>query len=337
VKKLVAFGAALVLAGCDSVVSRVFPMAPDAEAPPPPPPQAIAPPAPVDPLAAAHVEKIAVQISGSLEETIRQKADAEIAAPLAQVTARLLLWWVDVARGLRPGDSLELIYERVPGKEPLIHAVKFYSTKNEKEYRAYLYKPEGGRFAHYYDASGEEVEERLEKGPIDDYEQVTSILRDGRRHKGVDFKAPVGTPVKAPFDLTLTRKNWNWRRNGNCLELKDAQGRRFTFLHLSEIPKSLTVGKRFKAGEQIAMSGNTGHTTAPHLHYQLEAASGKLLDPFNVHKIFHAKLGAGQLAAYQAEREKYNRMFEFKKEPAVATPAVLNVQPVPDAGIAPTP
>ncbi len=79
---------------------------------------------------------------------------------------------------------------------------------------------------------------RLENSPLDDYEQVTSLLRDGRRHKGVDFKAAVGTPVKAPFTGVVKRKNWNFSSNGNCLELEELGGkrRRALFLHLSELP-----------------------------------------------------------------------------------------------------
>lgn len=241
---------------------------------------------------------------------------------------------------MRHGDTLDVVFQRVPGHEPLIHALRFNSGKNSQEYKAYLYKAENGRFAHYYDATGTEVEERLEHSPIDDYEQVTSILRDGRRHKGVDFKTPLGTPVKMPFDGMLSRKNWNFRSNGNCLELHDDQGRRIVFLHLSELPKTLVPGKRFKAGEVIAHSGNTGHTTAPHLHYQLESPSEALLDPFKIHPTYHAKLDAAQLPAFQVAREKYERMLSFVRSAATTTTATTTsaaVDRVPAAPGAPAP
>jgi hypothetical protein len=178
---------ALGLAGCDSLAARLSPP-PDAAAPPPPPP-APAPAPPVDPLAAAGLEKVSVTVHGPLEDALRGSSAFDIAPPLAQVTARLLVWWVDVARELRKGDALDIVFQRVPGREPLIHALRFSSGKNAQEYRAYLHKPEGAKVSRYYDASGQEIEERLENGPIDDYDQVTSMLRDGRRHKGVDFRA----------------------------------------------------------------------------------------------------------------------------------------------------
>ncbi len=304
------------LLGCEKFQAfRTPPMIPDAAMVAPPPPS----PAPVAPLAAAGLEKVTFTVDGPLEESLRRLTDRETAPALAQVTARLLIWWVDVARGLRRGDAVTVLFQRIPNKEPLVHMLQFHSGKNERDYQAYLYKAEGARFAHYYDAAGAEVEERIENSPLDDYEQVTSMLRDGRRHHGVDFKTPVGTAVKAPFDLQLMRKNWNFRGNGNCLELQNGAGQRVLFLHLSELPRSLAVGKHFKTGEVIAESGNTGHTTAPHLHYQLEGVDGRVLDPFKVHRTFHKSLGAGSLAGFKAAKEKYDRM--LTSVPAATQPA----------------
>ncbi len=97
-------------------------------------------------------------------------------------------------------------------------------------------------------------------------------MRDGRGHKGVDFKTPMGSPVKAPFEATVVRKNWNWKGNGNSIELHESGGHGWTvlFLHLSE-PSSLASGAHVSRGEVVGKSGNTGHSFAPHLHYQLMA------------------------------------------------------------------
>lgn len=321
--------------GCDKLQALRAKPPPPPAAPTPTPAPTPAPP--VDPLAAAGLEKVTFEVDGPLEESLRRATTRETAPALAQVTARLLVWWVDVARGLRKGDAVTVIYQRIPNKEPLLHALKFQSGKNEREYQAYLYKPEGSRFAHYYDASGEEVEERLENAPLDDYEQVTSILRDGRRHRGVDFKTPSGTPVKAPFDLVITRKNWNFRGNGNCLEMLTSAGQRVVFLHLSELPRTLAVGQRFKVGQVVAESGNTGHTTAPHLHYQLESQDGRLLDPFKIHKTFHRRLAEAQVAGFQAAKAKYDAMFAFTpgSAPQAMAPAPLSEANPPAAPASP--
>lgn len=280
-------------------------------APPPPPlaeiPAAPAepapPPPPVDPLVQAGLERLSVRVDGPLETTIVQAVGQQVGPALTQVVSRSLVWWVQVPGDLRKGDTLDVLYEVRAGEEPAVHAVRFTSGKLEKTFQAYRFKPQGEPFARFFQASGEELEERLEDSPIDHYEQITSLLRDGRRHKGVDFKAPVGTPVKAPFAGTITRKNWNFRGNGNCLELAEAggKGRRALFLHLAELPKSVGVGTKVQKGEAIAQSGNSGRSFAPHLHYQLMSGGEQVIDPFEAHKTFRRRVAPEQQAALDAE------------------------------------
>jgi murein DD-endopeptidase MepM/ murein hydrolase activator NlpD len=86
--------------------------------------------------------------------------------------------------------------------------------------------------------------------------------------------------------------------------LDPATGRHAIFLHLDVVPKSMAKGRAVKKGEQIAESGNSGHSTAPHLHYQLEDGSGKVLDPFKVHRTPRVSLPAAERAAFDAERAR---------------------------------
>ena len=146
---------------------------------------------------------------------------------------------------------------------------------------------------------------RLVDGPLDDYEQVTSLLRDRPNHKGMDFKTPVGTPVKAPRAAVVTRENWRWTANGNCLELRFDDGTVAKFLHLSE--NDVHPGDRVAAGQVIARTGNTGHSTAPHLHYQLEK-NGRIVDPLDYHQVERRRLPAGDMAAFQAEVARYDAL-----------------------------
>ncbi len=132
---------------------------------------------------------------------------------------------------------------------------------------------------------------------------MTSLLRDGRKHKGVDFKTPVGTPVKAPFTGIVRRKNWSFRFNGNCIDLEEVGGkhRHALFLHMDELPRSLKVGDRIAAGGVLGRSGNSGRSFAPHLHYQLEAADERVLDPYDNHRTFRRSLPVAQRAAFESE------------------------------------
>jgi murein DD-endopeptidase MepM/ murein hydrolase activator NlpD len=268
-------------------------------------PVAAAPPAPA-PIPPGQVlpgtdglRRVRVKIAGSLAASLATAVGPEVAEPLTQVTTRLLVWSLNVARQTQPGDELEVLYELPEGKEPLLHALRYKSVELGKELRAYRFQPPGAPFARYYDETGAEIELRLKDSPIDNYEQVTSLLKDGRRHKGVDFKTPAGTPVKMPWDGVITRKNWNWRGNGNCLEITDARGRKTIFLHLDELPKDVRTGQRVEKGQVVAHSGNTGHSFAPHLHYQLMQGE-RVIDPYDVHETFRASLDATAKPAYQA-------------------------------------
>lgn len=302
----------LALTACGKLMAKVAALDPrhpaepavvDAGPPPPPPVVDAGPPKPVaDGLFTVHVE-----VSGPLEKALADKVDPGVAPALALVTTRLTLWWMNQSDA-RPGDVIDEVYELPPGHEPLIRALKYQSKKNEKTYSAYYFQAPGARFGRYFQADGTEVEERLRDSPIDAYEQVTSFLKDGRHHKGIDFKAPLETPVKMPFDGTLVKKNWNWHGNGNCLEFVDsATGHHAKFLHLSPLPESLKPGQHFKKGEQVALSGNTGHTTAPHLHYQLEDSSGKILDPFKIHPTYREKIADAAKPAFTAEMTRLDQ------------------------------
>ena len=249
------------------------------------------------PVAPGGPRHLAVRIDGPLERALVGSAGTETGPALAQVVKRVLVWWMAVPGDLRKGDLLEVLYQpqtaQAEGREPLVQAVRLQSAKLGRTFEAYRYKASGAQFARFYDPDGNDLELRLEPSPLDGWEQITSLLKDGRRHKGVDFKTPVGTPVKATFDGTITRKNWFFRGNGNSLEVTEAgpPHLKAIFLHLSELPRTLTVGTRVKRGEVIAHSGNSGHSFAPHLHYQLMDASDRVLDPFEVQPTQRIALG----------------------------------------------
>jgi murein DD-endopeptidase MepM/ murein hydrolase activator NlpD len=281
----------------DSAAATATPgAAPPAATPTADAPAPATPDAPVDGL-----RSITVTIDGPLESAFIAAVGKDVGAPLTQVVTRALVWWVRVPQDLVKNDRLSVVYETRPGQEPVVHAVRFTSGKLGKTVEAYRYQAKGAPFARLYQPDGSELEERLADGPLDSYEQITSLLRDGRRHRGVDFKTPVGTPVKATFDGTITRKNWNFRANGNSLEIEEAGGQHRTamFLHLSELPKSVQPGQRVKKGQVIAQSGNSGRSFAPHLHYQLMRGD-TVLDPFESHATTRVSLPAADRPAFDA-------------------------------------
>jgi murein DD-endopeptidase MepM/ murein hydrolase activator NlpD len=271
-------------------------------------------PSPAAVPAATGPRRLVATVNGPLEEAIARAmapADRALAEQLTQVVNRLLVWQLQVAHDGRRGDRIEVLWtppglvgDGVPAQtEPVVEAVRYTSSKLAGVVAAYRWQPEGARWPRYYRPDGSEIELRLVDSPIGDYEQITSLLRDGRRHKGVDFKTPVGSQVRAPFDGVVERRNWNFAGNGNCLDIRDpATGRHAIFLHLDVLPKEFAPGRKVRKGEVIASSGNSGHSFAPHLHYQLEDASGKVLDPFSVLGTERRSLSADQKSKFEAAR-----------------------------------
>lgn len=314
--------------------SRPQPVAPS------PPPVAVVEPAPtlVEPpklppasdeaLRQAGVRRIFATIDGPLERAIVQQVGPGLGRQLTQVVVRALVWWVAVPGDLRRGDIVDVLFEEHSGAEPSLVAVRFQSHKTGHTHEAYRFKPASARYANLFEADGRELESRLVDGPLDDYEQVTSLLRDGRGHAGVDFKTASGTPVKAPFDGVITRRNWNAGANGNCVALHESSGggRTAMFLHLSDVPEAMRVGARVARGEVIARSGNTGHSFAPHLHYQLASAAGKILDPFVSHATTRRTLPVQDQATFAAERGRLDHLLDLVSGPkpgGAPAPAVV--------------
>lgn len=100
--------------------------------------------------------------------------------------------------------------------------------------------------------------------------------RWGRMHKGIDWSVPVGTRVNAASDGTVVFAGTQ-NGYGICVMIRHADGKETRYAHLSEI--TVSNGQSVKQGEQIALSGNTGRSTGPHLHFEI-ILNGSQVDPF---------------------------------------------------------
>lgn len=95
-------------------------------------------------------------------------------------------------------------------------------------------------------------------------------------HEAIDWATPTGTPVYASSGGTVVRAGWIGSY-GNAIYIDHPDGRQTRYAHLSKI--LVKVGQKVKQGEKIALSGNTGVTTGPHIHFELRI-NGKAVDPF---------------------------------------------------------
>lgn len=102
-------------------------------------------------------------------------------------------------------------------------------------------------------------------------------MRWGRQHKGVDWACPVGTAVKASCAGTVVSAGWA-SGYGYCVKINHADGRQTRYAHLSKI--LVSVGQTVSQGEKIALSGNTGRSTGPHIHFEI-LINGSQVNPLS--------------------------------------------------------
>ena len=114
-------------------------------------------------------------------------------------------------------------------------------------------------------------------GPVPHGFPVQGRLTQGSHpgHVALDLAVPTGTPVKSTMDGEVVHAGWNNEGYGNLVIVENG-GYRTYYAHLSEIPVS--VGQRVAAGTVIGLSGSTGNSTGPHVHYEVRL-DGQQLDP----------------------------------------------------------
>jgi murein DD-endopeptidase len=248
---------------------------------------------------------VRASVQNSLPYTFKQ-ANTPNSDRVAAVYARLFFWDLDLRRDLQKGDDVSVAFREV-GELPEITAATYRSAKLGTSLTAFRYHASSDAFPSYWDADGNEVPKRLVNGPLAEYQQVTALLKDRTGHKGMDFKTPVGTTVKAPKAALVTRVNWNFKYNGNCLELQFADGVKVRMLHLSRT--DVKAGQRIAAGAIVGLTGNTGRSTAPHLHYEMDRG-GKILDPVDYHGVTRRSLQSSDAENFATQVTRLSLILE---------------------------
>ncbi len=248
-----------------------------------------------------HPKRVKVTIAGSITASLNRVLGQGNGDALSAHAGRLTMWWLDLKKDVLKGDTLEILYKNA--ELPAIyqiHALRYTSQKKERTFSAFLYN------GHFYDENGRELEPRLTHAPIKSYFQVTERMNiAGRNHHGVDFKADEGTALFAPYD-GIVERIWTAPANGNSLKIKlDHQNQKAYYLHLSKVEPGLKVGMRVKAGQKVAEVGNTGRSTAAHLHYELHDKNEKIIDPYLNDEIYYQTIPAAYVESFTEWRNYY--------------------------------
>ncbi len=235
------------------------------------------------------------EVTHSLARTFTA-ANSEHGSALSAVYSRLFHWDINLRRDLRKGDRIRVAW-RLSDDGVEIAAASLKSGKLGKTLAAYQFQRKHDAYPSFWMNDGTEIARRLKESPLTDYEVITSLLKDRPSHAGMDFKTPVGTPTLATRSGRVTRTDWNTRSNGNCVEIKFSDGTLAKYLHLSST--DVRAGQNVRAGDVIGASGNTGRSSGPHLHYQLNKGK-RVLDPIDVHGTTSRSIAPGERDAFRS-------------------------------------
>jgi murein DD-endopeptidase MepM/ murein hydrolase activator NlpD len=120
------------------------------------------------------------------------------------------------------------------------------------------------------------------------------ILKTVRLHKGVDWKAPVGSPIVAAFDGQIVYEG-DGQGYGNLVRIAHSGGRETRYAHMQRFADGIKVGMQVKAGTTIGFVGTTGLSTGPHLHFEVYL-DGQPVDPLSSQATMVASAGPGPAA-----------------------------------------
>ena len=215
---------------------------------------------------------------GSIENSLFKAADeAGLSDATAMQLAEIFAWDIDFVLDIQSGDSFVVTHNAVSQDGEYVSdgdilAVEFVNAG--RTYRAVRYDDPKG-VAAYYTPEGKSLRKAFLRAPLQ-FSRISSrfnmyrkhpVLNRIRAHKGVDYAAPIGTPVRAAGDARV-RFVGQQGGYGKVVELEHRAGIVTVYGHLSRFAAGLSRGDRVSQSDVIGYVGMTGLATGPHLHYE---------------------------------------------------------------------
>jgi murein DD-endopeptidase MepM/ murein hydrolase activator NlpD len=200
---------------------------------------------------------------------------------------------IDFHRELRKGDTFSVVYEAltaddqpVPWNEGAGRVLAAEFVNGGRAHHAVWFAPANGR-GGYFGVDGRSKRRAFLASPME-FSRVTSgfamrfhpLMQRWRAHLGVDYGAPIGTPVRSVGDGLVDFSGWQ-NGYGNVVQVNHGNGKSTLYAHLSR--KDVKVGQRVQQGQRVGAVGMTGWSTGPHLHFEFRV-NGQHQDPIKVAK-----------------------------------------------------
>jgi murein DD-endopeptidase MepM/ murein hydrolase activator NlpD len=266
---------------------------------------------------AAELERRVEMRSGIIRSSLFAATDAaQIPDPVASQVVDMFGTNINFASDLRRGDRFHIVYETFwhdghPVRTGRVLAGEFHNASNTYE-AVWFDDPSSKGQGGYYSMDGKSLKKAFLKSPLA-FTRISSgfsirkhpILGKWKRHTGVDFAAPTGTPIRASGDGTV---NFVGVQNGygNIVILTHWNGYSTAYAHMSRFAKGMSKGTKVSQGDVIGYVGSTGWATGPHLHYEFRV-NNQPRDPMSA-KIPNAQpLSTAQMQRFKSVSEDMNR------------------------------
>ncbi len=235
---------------------------------------------------------VRAKASGTIDDSLFLAARrAGVPMPVLTEFIKLFSYDVDFQREIKAGDKFEVLFDRKldPGGRPAKEGDILYAsmTLSGQTLRYWRYSPTDTKEAEYFNEKGQSIRKALLRTPIDGARLTSGfgmrnhpILGYTMKHQGVDFGAPVGTPIQAAGDGVVEMAGWNGAY-GKYVKVKHNGTFATAYAHMSTFAAGLAPGQRVRQGQIIGYVGTTGRSTGPHLHYEVHR-DGRQIDPLSV-------------------------------------------------------
>ncbi len=265
-------------------------------------------------------------VSGTIQSSLYASLKTA-GAPLSLAAKMndILGWEIDFHRDLRQDDTYQILYEEIWKDGEFVRtgpilAVEF--VNKSRTHRAFRFVCSDGR-PGYYDEKGCNLQKQLLRAPLE-YSRVSSrfswrrlhpILKRYMPHLGVDYAAPVGTPVRAAGDgrvVEMGRK----KGNGRYLKIRHTNSSYESYyLHLSRYTRGIKKGATVRQGDVIGFVGATGYATGPHLDFRIKK-NGRFVDPRKVKLPPADPVTETSRSEFALLVERYNRTLDTLHSPS---------------------
>ncbi len=226
----------------------------------------------------AQLERRIVMRSGEIRTSLFAATDAaRMSDTIAGQMADIFSTDIDFHRDLRRGDRFTVVHEMYYDEGEAVRSGRVLAAEfvnQGKTYQAVWFQHPSGQ-GDYYTAEGKSIRKAFLRSPLE-FSRITSgftesrfhpILQRWRAHRGIDYAAPAGSPVKATADGYVENASFD-RGYGKVVVLRHHGKYTTLYGHLSAFGRGVSRGARVSQGQVIGYVGATGLATGPHLHYE---------------------------------------------------------------------